>query len=154
MVTIREKPVVKMRAEGICTSHSRTDVRVRDIATVVDEPLERGGSNAAPSPTEMLMASLLGCTNVILHKVAAKNGVEIEALSLKLETEFDRNGVMLAKFVEIPFPAMTLTVDVTTRASDAEVAVLARELDAFCPVSQVIRKSGTRLKTIFNVTRP
>ena len=90
MATVKPKTTVTMRLEGACASHSRTDVKVRDVKTVIDEPADRGGTNQGLTPTETLMASLIACTNVITHKVAEKNGVDIDSMSVRLEAQFDR----------------------------------------------------------------
>jgi putative redox protein len=75
MVTIREKTTIKMRMEGKVQSHARTDVSVRGLTNVIDEPLERGGTNMGMSPTETFAASLVGCTSVISHKIAHRMGI-------------------------------------------------------------------------------
>ena len=72
MVTVTQKSVVTQRLEGRCTWHSRTDVTVLDRAMMIDEPLERGGTNQGFSPTETLMASLVGCTNVITTRLRTR----------------------------------------------------------------------------------
>ena len=59
MVVIKPKTTVTMRMAGAGTSHSRTDVSVRDVESTIDEPVERGGTNMGLSPTETLMAALL-----------------------------------------------------------------------------------------------
>src|SRR2546428_372353 len=91
-VAPKAKTVVTMKLDGNCASHSRTDVSVRDLKSTIDEPAERGGTNQGLTPTETLMASLIGCTNVITHKVAEKNGVDIDSLTVKLEAQFDWSG--------------------------------------------------------------
>ncbi len=154
MVEVKPKLQVRMKLAGECPSHSRTDVTVRDVKVTVDEPVERGGTNQGPSPTETLMASLIACTNVITHKVAEKNGVHLHAMRVRLEADFDRRGVTLQEEVDVPFPAATLYIDITTDADDAAVAKVKRELAMFCPVSKVIRGSGTRLEEVWTVTRP
>jgi len=154
MALIKEKLQVRMKLGGACPSHSRTDVSVRDVRVTIDEPVERGGTNLGLSPTETLMASLVGCTNVITHKVAKKNGVELKAMSVRLEADFDRRGVTLAEEVAVPFPSVTLYIDVTTDADDAAIERVKRELAMFCPVSKVIRGSGSEVKEIWTVTRP
>lgn len=93
---------------------------------VIDEPLERGGTNQGFTPTETLMASLIGCTNVITHKVADKNGVAIKSMNIRLETDADAAAVERVK----------------------------RELAMFCPVSKVFRAAGIELKELWNVSRP
>ena len=120
----------------------------------IDEPAARGGTNLGPSPTETLIAALIGCTNVIAHKVATKNNVGLQAMSVRVEAEFDRRGVTLEKEIEVPFPELTLHIDITTDAGDAAIETLKRELAMFCPLSKIIRNSGTRLSEVWTVSRP
>ena len=108
MVTIKTKTVVRMHLAGEAVSHSRMDVTVRDLATTIDEPEVRGGTNKGLSPTETLMAALIGCTNVITHKIAAADGVEIAALSVEADVGFDRRGVtLISPLIKWLFPALT-----------------------------------------------
>lgn len=100
-----------MRLNAARPSHSRSDVTVRDLRSTIDEPVERGGTNQGLTPTETLMASLLAFTNVIAHKVAEKNGVQIDSMSLRLEAQMDRRGVTLMEEIDVPFPAITLHID-------------------------------------------
>ena len=67
--------VVHMKLDGSSKSHSRADIIVRDVESVIDEPIARGGTNLGLSPTETLVSSLLGCTNVITHRIIGKNGI-------------------------------------------------------------------------------
>lgn len=154
MITVTQKTVVTQRLQGRCTSHSRTDVTVRDRAMVIDEPLERGGTNQGFTPTETMMASLIGCTNVITHKVAHKNGVAIKSMDVRLEAEFDRRGVQLQEEIDLPFPSVTLTIDLETDADAAAVERVKRELAMFCPVSKLFRAAGIALEEVWNVSRP
>jgi hypothetical protein len=41
MVTVKEKTAVTQRIRGNCPTHSRTEISVRDVKAVVDEPKER-----------------------------------------------------------------------------------------------------------------
>lgn len=153
MVTVTEKTRVRLKLDGRCASHSRTDVSVRNVGVVIDEPAERGGTNQGPSPTETLMAALIGCTNVIAHKVAAKNGIRLEAMDIRLEADFDRRGVTLAEEIRVPFPSVTLHIDVVADATEAQVETLKREVAMFCPLSKVLRESGSEVKDVWNVRR-
>ena len=154
MTVIREKTVIKMRMEGVSKSHARTDVSIRGLTMTVDEPVERGGTNLGMTPTETLAAALVGCTNVISHKIAHKNGIDFVAMKIRLEADFDRRGVTLAEEVAVPFPAMTLHVDVTTTADEAQIEQVKRELAMYCPLAKLIRMSGTDLREIWTITRP
>lgn len=154
MVTVKPKSIVTMKMEGAGVSHARTDVSVRDLRSVIDEPKERGGTNLGPSPTETMMASLVACTNVIAHRVAEKNGVHVRDLRIGLEADFDRRGVMMEAEVNVPFPSVRLRIDLTTDADAAAVEKVKRELPMYCPVSKVFRAAGTKIEEIWTVTRP
>jgi uncharacterized OsmC-like protein len=152
MGAIREKIVVNWRMEGEAVSHSLTRATVRGVSTMIDEPLERGGTNQGQTPTETLVAALVGCTNVISHKIAKKNGIELKSMHITADVQFDRRGVTLQEDVAVPFPAITLNIDVSTTASSEQMQQLQSELAMFCPLAKLIRASGTVLTEHWNVS--
>lgn len=151
-MAIREKTTITMRMSGASQSHARTDVSIRGLTQIIDEPLERGGTNQGFSPTETFAASLIGCTNVISQKIAHKNGLHLTISEIRLEAQFDRRGVTLAQDVAVPFPAMTLFIDAATDATDEQMDQLRTELTMYCPIAKLVRASGTELTEIWNVT--
>jgi putative redox protein len=153
MGAVIQKTIVTQKLEGKCVSHSRTDVAVRDVAVSLDEPLERGGTNQGLTPTETLMAALIGCTNVITHKVAHKNGVHIKSMNVRAEAQFDRRGVTLQEEIEVPFPCVTLYIELETDADAASLERVKRELAKFCPLAKVLRGAGTELREVWNVKK-
>jgi uncharacterized OsmC-like protein len=153
-MAIREKTVVRMVLDAECPTHARTHARAGKREIVIDEPAARGGTDLGPTPIETMLAALLGCTNVILNRVAEKNDVVVKDLSLQAEASFDRRGVMLEEEVAVPFPEIRLTINITTPSSENEVERVKSDLGKFCPVSKVIRQSGTMLEEIWNITRP
>jgi len=138
---------------GVATSHGRTDITTRDVATVTDEPTERGGTNAAPSPTETLMAALIGCTNNIVTKIATSMDLTFSVNEILCEAEFDRRGVLLDERVEVPFPTVKLVIDVNTNATAEQLETIRERLPRFCPVSMVMRQSGTDVIEEWKVTQ-
>ena len=153
MVVIREKATVLTKVKGECPTHSRTDISVRDVKSVVDEPVERGGTNLGPTPTETLIAALIACTNVIGNKCAQKHGVQVKAMAIDAEATFDRRGVQLIEEIEVPFPKIRLNISLTTPASDAQVALMKSDLRKFCPLAKVIRAAGTEIEEVWKITR-
>jgi len=53
MVTVKEKITVTQRIRGNCPTHSRTEISVRDVRTVIDEPKEREGTNMEKVKTDL-----------------------------------------------------------------------------------------------------
>jgi len=154
MVTVKEKTTVTQRIRGNCPTHSRTEISVRDVKTVVDEPKEREGTNMGPTPTETMVAALIACTNVITHKCAKKHGVELKAMTVDAESTFDRRGAQLLEEIEVPFPKIRLVINVTTEAREADVEKIKADLHRFCPISKVVCNSGTEVEEVWKVTRP
>jgi uncharacterized OsmC-like protein len=151
-MAIREKTTITMRMNGASQSHARTDVSIRGLSMVIDEPIERGGTNLGFSPTETFAASLIGCTNVISQKIAHKNGFELNVSNIRLEALFDRRGVILAEDVSVPFPSMTLHIDAATNGTEEQMEQMKAELTMYCPIAKLVRASGTQLTEIWNLT--
>jgi putative redox protein len=153
MVAVREKTIVTQRIQGRCPTHSRTEISVRDVKTIIDEPKERDGTNMGPTPTETMVAALIACTNVISHKCAKKHGVEFKAMTIDAESNLDRRGTQLLEEIEVPFTKIRLVITVTTDASEADVEKVKADLHRFCPIAKVVRNSGTELEEVWNVAR-
>ncbi len=153
-MTTKDKTVVRATLHGKAESHSRTLLKVRDLIDVSDEPESRGGTNEGFAPTELLIAALASCSNVIAHKIAAKHGIEIQQLDVEAQYELDRRGVTLQEEIDVPFPRIELTIRVVTPASPAELEILERDLPRFCAVSKVIKQSGTDVVSEWIVERP
>ena len=142
--------VVHMKLEGSSKSHSRADIIARDVESVIDEPVARGGTNLGLSPTETLMSSLIGCTNVITHRIMEKMGLKINSLDIKSKTLFNKDGVSLIQEVEVPFPEITLDIAISTNASESDLVEVQKQLAMYCPIAKVIRNSGTVINENWN----
>ncbi len=151
MVTIREKTTITMRMSAKSESHSKSVINVRDVQSTIDEPAERGGTNEGLSPTETLMASLIGCTNVISTKIAHKMGVAFQLEDIKLSAKFNRLGVTLQEEVDRPFDDIVLDIDVKTDASPEQLQQIKTDLAKFCPIAKVIRGNGAAITENWNV---
>ena len=80
MAVVREKPLTQMTLYGAGQTHARAHVKVGVHEVVIDEPKSRGGTDMAPTPLETMIASLIGCTNVILNKIAERDRITVDAL--------------------------------------------------------------------------
>ena len=100
-----------------------------------------------------MIASLIGCTNVISHKIAHKHGIDFKSMSVDAEATFDRRGAMLEREIDLPFTKVVLNIKVTTDASDAEMAKVRHELPMYCPVSKMFKAAGTDVEEVWNVSR-
>ena len=137
---------VHMKLDGSSKSHSRTDIITRDVESVIDEPIARGWTNLGLSPTETLVSSLIGCTNVITHRIMEKLGFTITSMDIKSKTMFNKDGVGLIQEVKVPFPEITLDINISTDASENDLEEVKKQLGMYCPIAKVIRNAGTKIK--------
>ncbi len=151
-MAVKTKTVVTYRSTANCTSHARTDIPIRDLTVVIDEPIERDGTNLGPSPTEAAVSALIACTNVISHKVAKKLGVDLGDMTIETAAKFDRRGVLLEQEIDVPFPAITLIVNCTTNATQEELDNIGRETARFCAIAKLFEAAGTKLTVAWRKT--
>ena len=145
-MAIRQKTKVQLTAAGTCPTHSLSKITIRDLDIEIDEPEVRGGTNRGPSPTETLLAALVGCTNVIGHKCAKALGYELGQLEINVVSDFDRRGVMLTEEVDVPFPALRLSVTASGNITEEQLQEVAAEVAKHCPLSKLFRQAGTEVQ--------
>ncbi|MEO1223711.1 MAG: OsmC family protein [Pseudomonadota bacterium] len=149
---IKQKAVTTMRMSAEAKSHARTDISVRDLESIVDEPPERHGTNKGLTPTETLMSSLMGCTNVITSRIAEGMGVKIEDMTIDLKALFDRTGASLQDEIAVPFPEINMTIALKTDATAEQMEKIKSDLAKFCPIAKVIRAAGTPINETWQVS--
>ena len=142
MVRITPKTNVKMAMTATGQTHARTVINARDVRAIIDEPAVRDGTNLGLSPTETLMSSLIGCTNVIAKRIAHDMGVEMGEMSIALRADFNRLGTILEQEIASPFSNVVMDIEVATDATDAQLTAIQTDLAKYCPVAKVFRAAG------------
>lgn len=150
---IKMKNVVTMRMSSCSETEARSVVKSRDVQTIIDEPEIRGGTNLGLSPTETMMASLLGCTNIITQRLAHRADVLISAMEIELQAKLDRRGAALEQDVAIPFVEVVMDIHVQTNASHAQMELIKSELGRFCPIAVMLRAAGTVITENWHVKK-
>ncbi len=56
---------------------------------VVDEPAEAGGTDSGPRPTQLLAASLAGCTAITVEMYAARKGWDIGPIEVDVDLSYE-----------------------------------------------------------------
>jgi putative redox protein len=120
--------VIARRGEGLAQ-----DVELeggREI--VVDEPIGAGGTDSGPSPTQLLAASLAGCTAITLELYAERKGWDLGAL--EVEVDFASEGQAPAVFdVVLRLPG----------SFDEEQRQRLLKIAARCPVHKVLASESS-----------
>jgi putative redox protein len=68
------------------------DIEVRDHEVHADEPESNGGDDSAPSPQELLAASLASCTAITIEMYAKRKGWEIGDVAVDVDYEPAQRG--------------------------------------------------------------
>jgi len=150
---IRPKTIWTMTLDGTGETPTKTMVKSRDLSVTMDEPVDRGGTNLGLMPLETMMAGLIGCTNVVSHKIARANGIDVEGMSIRAEVTVNSSGTRLVREIDVPFPEVRLFIEFATASDDAAVDILKRDLRRFCAVSKVLQQAGSKVEEIWTIHR-
>lgn len=142
---VREKPIWTFKVSGTQQTNTRSTVRARDIEMVIDEPIERGGTNLGPMPVETMIMGLVGCTHVITNKLAAHHGVTITSMDIDVTTKMDSSGTRLIQPIDVPFPAVGIRIEAEMKGPDAAIDAVISKLRHHCAVSKMLQMSGSEV---------
>ncbi|MCH8983313.1 MAG: OsmC family protein [Acidobacteria bacterium] len=67
----------------------RCHVKVRQFELKVDEPIEEGGDDTGPRPTEVLLTAVASCFTLAIAHVAKKHSKRLTDLEVEAFGEFD-----------------------------------------------------------------
>lgn len=106
------------------------EVEVDGHIVVVDEPTESGGTDAGPSPTRLLAASLASCTAMTIGVYADRNeDLDIDGLVVAVDFEGSPQGADTAQFV--------VRLSLPEGLDDQQVGRI-RTVAAKCPVHRTL----------------
>jgi len=117
-----------MHASAQRISGFRHIVKVRQHRLSCDEPVDVGGGDSAPSPQELLAASLASCTAVTIEMYAARKGWELRDVEVACDYVPGERGCP-TKF--------TLTLRLPSDLTDDQVARL-KVIATKCPVHRTL----------------
>ena len=70
----------------------RHEIEIREHEIMSDEPKEHGGEDFAPSPQELLAASLASCTAITMEMYAERKGWDIGDVQVDVDYEPAQRG--------------------------------------------------------------
>lgn len=135
-------------------SGTRSKVQVRDFEPFyTDEPASLGGTNTAPSPLEMALASLVGCDGVIIHGVANAMNFDYAGVELACESQIDVRGPKGVPGIRPFFESAKLDITVFTDENEERFATLCKNVEFRCPVMNLFTAAGVEMNVTWT-TRP
>jgi putative redox protein len=123
---------------AVNTGGLRTDVHARGFALVTDEPESVGGTEAGPTPYDLLAAALASCTAMTLRMYADRKDWPLERVTVHVaHARIHAADCADCETKEGRLDRLTRRVEVEGPLSDAQRARLLEIADK-CPVHRTI----------------
>jgi uncharacterized OsmC-like protein len=107
---VRGRPIVARHEGG-----HRFTLRIREHELIVDQPRGSGGEDAEPSPTELFVASLVGCVAHYGHMFLARHGLSGD-ITAEADWSVDLGSEQLSAVeVRLDAPAIPVELEVGFR---------------------------------------
>lgn len=145
MATIKEKPIWNFKINGEQLTKTKSTASARGKDYIIDEPIQRGGTDLGPMPVEYVFMGLSGCTHVISNKLATANGITFSDMDIDIAVTMDSHGTRLINPIDIPFPEVNLTITANYEGPREGAVEVVRKLRHHCAVSKMLQESGTRV---------
>ena len=129
----------KQQSKVVLTNRNfLAEAQIRNHFVVIDEPLDLGGDDNAPTPVEYLLTAIGGCVSITLRMYAERKGWDLGKITVKVnqKEELTSDGVKKSLVEEISFEK---EVTEKQRAKLLEIA-------GKCPVAKMV-KGETKIDT-------
>jgi uncharacterized OsmC-like protein len=130
---------VTFAAETALVDGYRVAATVRQFEFAADEPPSIGGTDAGPTPVELVLTGLAACQEIVYATYARALGVPLDAVRVRAEGLLDLRGFYGVADVSAGFEQVTYAVEIESPASSDDIARLIAAVDAHCPVLDIIR---------------
>jgi uncharacterized OsmC-like protein len=142
-----------LKAKTVCGSNFRNLTYVRDLAPMlVGEPPALLGDDAAPNPSETVLAALGSCIAVGLLANATHRGVALTKIEVSMEADIDISAVWgVGDTPDDKIPGFTAVRSEVVLAGDADAAVLQEIHDnaiQWSPVVNTLRRPASVASTL------
>ncbi|MCY1018502.1 OsmC family protein [Pyxidicoccus sp. MSG2] len=131
-----EKQLYTGEVRTLGESMARSTTEAHAFRIFMDEPVELGGRNGAPSPLDFILAAHAGCLNYMTFFIAKELGIPVSGTDITVRGSLDP-----AKFagtdrsVRAGYQSLEVVIYVKSTANADQIAKLKSEVEARCPVS-------------------
>lgn len=110
-----------------------------------------GGSGMELCSGDMLLEALVACAGVTLKAVATAIGVQLDHAAVNAEGDLDFRGTLgVDKSAAVGFKAIRLRFDISSPATDEQLAQLLTLTERYCVVYQTLRGNAVISAAIAN----
>jgi len=115
---------------GIGHEHYVTKLSMRGHLLVADEPVDNGGKDAGPTPSELVLAGLAACTASTLRMYIDRKDWEVERIDLELSIQTEKTETGQISRID-------RVINITGNITDEQKARLLEIADK-CPVHRLL----------------
>jgi putative redox protein len=133
-----------MKATARRVGTYRHEIAIRSHEIAADEPAEHGGGDTAPSPQELLAASLASCTAITMEMYASRKGWELPDVSIDVEYAPAERGCPTRFDLVVRIPA-----DVSEEDAQRLMTIAAK-----CPVHRTLEGEVMFTERVERVSAP
>jgi uncharacterized OsmC-like protein len=137
-----ESALITLRAKG--RAMEGVTCKVETGRALVEAGLHpaTGGDGSFVCSGDMLLEALVACAGVTLRAVATSIGVDLRDATVTAEGDLDFRGTLgVSKEIAVGFQRVRLKFDLTTDASEEQLATLIRLTERYCVVYQTLRRA-------------
>ncbi len=121
---------------------------------VTDEPTAAGGGGSGPTPLQSVLGALCGCEAVTFRRTATEFDFEYVRIDFEAACTIDIRGRSGDRSVRPHFQTVRLSARVATVESQERLDELVEEVEARCPVLNLMRDAGVNLDIRWTAVTP
>jgi len=118
---------------------------------VTDEPAAAGGGGSGPTPLQSVVGALCGCEAVTFRRTATEFEFPYERIEFEAAATIDIRGRSGDRSVRPHFQTVKLMARVYSPSTQAKLDELVEEVEARCPVMNLMKDAGVRLDVRWQV---
>lgn len=133
-----------MKADIRHIGKSAFEATIRDHRFIMDTQVAAGGENKGPSPKELLLASVIGCTGMDVAAIMKKHQMRLEDLVIQGEAEPRKEHPKIFTDIHVKFKARGSEI-----TPEVLIDAVHQSLSKFCGVSAMVYKVSPIHYTVY-----
>ncbi len=137
----REPPRARatFKSESALGDRFRSEVKLRSHTLTVDEPHGIGGTDAGPTPVELVLAALGTCQEITYRAFATALSIPVTGVAVTVEGDIDLRGFFaIDDSIRPGFERIRVQVTLTSTADAQSLQRLTDAVNRHCPVLDML----------------
>lgn len=134
--------IEKLVASARQIDNLHVETEINGFKIECDEPKALGGTNLAPRPIDLLLASLANCLEISALMYFSFSNLKVDSVMVSIETEIDKRAVLTDKDAPLPgFTYFKVKWDIATQENLKKVQHILDNVEKFCPISGTLSRA-------------